>query len=503
MKLKTLLSDIDAVEILGEIDVNAQRLHCDSRQVRPGDIFVAIRGEKTDGHQFIEQAVENGASIVVCEDEVGNFQSATVVRVSDSRKTLAHLAANFHSRPSEKMCAIGITGTNGKTTTSYLIAAILEAAGIPTGVIGTLAYRMGHRELPALNTTPSADELQLLLTQMLQAGMKAVTIEVSSHSLAQHRVDEMAWDAAVFTNLTRDHLDYHKDMESYFQAKKILFQQIGRGSKKAVAILNQDDPRSEDLRGALQKDVRLVTYGFSSSADVRAEIMADALTIEKSRFTLIVQGQKIEISTLLCGAHNIFNCLAAAATGFALGHNLETIRKGIESVKNIPGRLERLEGFQTFAVIIDYAHTDDALRRVLNALRSFTRGRLITVFGCGGNRDHSKRSLMGEAACELSDINILTTDNPRFEDPSAIVKEIAAGFKSRNNYQIVLDRRAAIRAALMTAREGDIVLLAGKGHETYQDVRGVRSPFDDREAASEILRDLLSKTAGREALWKN
>ncbi len=499
MKLKTIMEGMAVIEATGNLDVEVAGIHCDSRRIRPGDVFVALHGEKVDGHDFIADAVAAGASAIVCERKGGVTASVAQIRVGDARVALAQMAGRIYGNPSEKMRVVGITGTNGKTTTSYLIAAILEAAGMPTGVLGTIAYRIGNRELPAPNTTPSADELHEMLARMVQAGMKAVVMEVSSHSLVQHRVDGVEWGAGVFTNLTQDHLDYHKTMEAYLEAKKILFHQLGASPKKAVAILNRDDPAWEPLRAALREGVSLLTYGLGAGADVRAESVEQS--ISGCRFMLSFEGRQTPITTSMCGAHNVSNCLAAAATALAMGLDVEAIRKGIASVKNVPGRLERLDakmGGGTFAIVVDYAHTHDALRNVLNTLRPLTRGRLITVFGCGGNRDPMKRPLMGRVAEELSDINILTTDNPRHEEPLAIVKQIEAGFSSRRNFQVVLDRREAIRTAIEMAKDGDVVLLAGKGHETYQEVAGTRSPFDDRKVAVELLENL-----GGGASWKN
>lgn len=496
-RLKQLLADLPVLELTGLADPEVVGVHSDSRRVRKGDVYVAIRGEKADGHQFIGEAVGAGASVIICEEMVGSFPSVTQVRVADTAWMLAQLAHRFHGRPSESLCTIGITGTNGKTTTSYIIASILEAAGMPTGVIGTLAYRIGNRTLPAPNTTPAAPELQELLGQMLHAGMKAVVMEVSSHSLIQKRVAGIAWDAAVFTNLTQDHLDYHKTMEAYFEAKKILFQQLGIGSKKASAILNADDAYSDKLRKSLRPEVAVVTYGIHSPADVRAEDVQES--IKGCRFKLVARGASQSIETPLCGAHNILNCLAAAATAVAMGLDLSAVKKGIGAVKNVPGRLERIstsEAVEDFGVFVDYAHTDDALRNVLRTLRPLTKGRLITVFGCGGNRDTTKRPLMGKAAAELSDYSVVTTDNARFEEPAAIAAQVVAGFGSSKNFQVVLDRRVAIQTAMGMAKTGDVVLLAGKGHETYQEIGGTRSAFDDRQVAREVLEQLLSQTPG-------
>jgi UDP-N-acetylmuramoyl-L-alanyl-D-glutamate--2,6-diaminopimelate ligase len=490
MKLKVLLEKLETREIVGSVDVEVNTVHGDSRRLRKGDAFVALRGDKVDGHDFVDEAVGAGVSVIVCEEIVGTFPSVTQVRVSDCRVALAHLAAKIHGFPSEALKLIGITGTNGKTTTSYLIAAILEAAHLSTGVIGTLAYKIGNRELPAHNTTPPADELQEMFAQVLHGGGKAVVMEVSSHSLVQHRVDEVAWDAGVFTNLTQDHLDYHKTMQAYCDAKKILFQRLGAGKKKASAILNADDAKVDEFRKALKADVLVKTYGLSHSADIWAESVEQS--INGCRFILRTKDSKTPISTTLCGAHNVSNCLAAAATALSLGFDVDVIKKGLESVKNVPGRLERV-GDALFSVFVDYAHTDDALKNVLKTLRPLAKGRLITVFGCGGNRDALKRPLMGRVASEMSDINIITTDNPRYEEPSAIADQIAAGFGVRKNFEIVLDRREAIRAAIKVAKSGDVVLLAGKGHETYQDICGTRSAFDDRKVASEALEKMSSQ----------
>lgn len=505
MKLKVLLGNLELLETQGSVEAEVGGIHSDSRRVRQGDLFVAVRGEKLDGHEFIGDAVEAGASVVVCERILGAFPGVTQVRVADARRALAQLAGRFHGAPSEGMRVIGITGTNGKTTTSWLLASILEAVGMPTGVVGTIAYRIGSRELPAPNTTPPADDLQELLAQMLHSGMKAVVMEVSSHSLVQRRVDGVAWDAGIFTNLTQDHLDYHGDMGAYFEAKKLLFQQLGGGCKtRCAAILNADDPKSELLSGVIRAGVRVVRYGAHPSAEVRAEAVEHS--VAGSRFTLVAGGQRIDIATPLCGAHNILNCLAAAAAAVALDLDLPAIKRGIESLRSVPGRLERLTvapGAGDFAIFIDYAHTDDALRKVLTTLRPLTRGRLISVFGCGGNRDTTKRPLMGRVASELSHYSVLTTDNPRHEEPSAILQQIAAGFEARDNYEIVPDRRAAIRAALVMARDGDVILIAGKGHETYQEVAGTRSPFDDRKVALDLLEELRGGAGGKEGAWKN
>lgn len=483
MKLRDLLRFANPLMVDGNLEAEVTGVRGDSRRVRKGDLFVAARGGATDGHDFIAEAVAAGAVAVVCEKRGAVSHGAALVHVADSRRALAQLADAFHGRPSSQLKVIGITGTNGKTTTSLLAASILDAAGMPAGVIGTLAVRFGDREIPATNTTPPADDLQDALGRMVQAGMKAVAMEVSSHALHQGRVEGVEWDAAVFTNFTQDHLDYHRTMDSYFSAKRRLFEKLGGGGKKASAVLNADDPRCAELRRAVPEGVPVFLYGSAVEATVRA--IGVETSLGGSRFTLHTNDGETEVRTRLFGTHNVENCLAAAAAGMALGADLGAVARGIAAVASVSGRLERVA--ENPAVFVDYAHTEDALRRALQTLRPFTRGRLIIVFGCGGGRDHAKRPLMGRAAAELADFIFVTSDNPRFEEPGEIVEEIVKGFGNMGRFEKILDRRGAIGAALGMAREGDTVLLAGKGHETYQEARGVRNPFDDRAVVREFL----------------
>ena len=483
MKLRDLLRFAKPLMVDGNLDAEVTGVRGDSRRIRKGDLFVAARGGATDGHDFIAEAVAAGAVAVVCEKRGAVSHGAALIHVADSRRALAQLADAFHGRPSSQLKVIGITGTNGKTTTSLLAASILDAAGMPAGVIGTLAVRFGDREIPATNTTPPADDLQDALGRMVQAGMKAVAMEVSSHALHQGRVEGVEWDAAVFTNFTQDHLDYHRTMDSYFSAKRRLFEKLGGSGKKASAVLNADDPRCAELRRALPEGVPVFLYGSAAEATVRA--IGIETSLGGSRFTLHTSAGETEVRTRLFGTHNVENCLAAAAAGMALGADLGAVARGIAAVASVSGRLERVA--ENPAVFVDYAHTEDALRRALQTLRPFTRGRLIIVFGCGGGRDHAKRPLMGRAAAELADFIFVTSDNPRFEEPGEIVEEIVKGFGNMGRFEKILDRRGAIGAALGMAREGDTVLLAGKGHETYQEARGVRNPFDDRAVVREFL----------------
>lgn len=484
MNLRELLGAISPLETSGDTGADVLGVRGDSRRVRRGDLFVATRGAAADGHDYIADAVAAGAVAVVCEKRGAAPPGVAVIRVANSRRALARLADAFHGKPSTRLKMIGITGTNGKTTTSLLLASALEAAGIPTGVIGTLAVRFGNREIPAANTTPPADDLHDLLGQMVQAGIKAAVMEVSSHALHQGRTEGVAWDAAVFTNFTQDHLDYHGTMEAYYEAKQRLFESLGRGGKAGAAVLNAEDPRSAELRRATPSGVRTLLYGTAENAEVRATGVES--TLDGSRFTLRAPGGNAEIRTPLFGAHNVANALAAAAAALALGVELSDAARGIAAVACVPGRLERVGAAPS--VFVDYAHTEDALRRVLQTLRPFTRGRLLLVFGCGGGRDRAKRPLMGRAAAELADFSFVTSDNPRFEAPEAIAEEILKGFGKRaDRREMLLDRREAIRAALARAGPEDTVLIAGKGHETYQEARGVRQPFDDRAVAREGL----------------
>jgi UDP-N-acetylmuramoyl-L-alanyl-D-glutamate--2,6-diaminopimelate ligase len=502
-KLKQLLAGIQTIQVIGSMDVEITGVRSDSRKIKKGGLFVAVRGETSDGHQFIGEAVGQGAAVVVCEKILGTFPAVTQIQVKDSREALARISAAYHDRPSEKLKVIGVTGTNGKTTTSYLVASILEAAGLSCGILGTISYKIGGRELPASNTTPGADEIQELLATMVHAGLKAVVMEVSSHALAQRRVENIAWDTGVFTNLTQDHLDYHGTMDSYFESKKLLFTSLGGTGKSVAAVLNAADTRTPAIVKSLSKDVRVLTYSIDGKSELRAESVQPS--ISGCKFTLVAGMTQTKVSTALCGEHNVYNCLAAAGAAISLGVDFATIQKGIESMKKVPGRLERVSpDGHPFTVFVDYAHTDDALRNVLQTLRPLTGKRLVVVFGCGGNRDPLKRPLMGRAASELADHSIVTTDNPRQEDPEKIMDQVSEGFQGKA-FERMVDRREAIGHAIDSAREGDVILIAGKGHESYQEIQGVRHPFDDRQVVRELLEDVgsASGSAGSKGgAWK-
>jgi len=486
MRLGELLRGLASLEMGADAGVEITALAYDSRRVHPGTLFFAIRGEKADGHDFIPQALERGAVAIVSEREAPAELASRWVRVPKTRRVLSQAARAFYGHPDAHLQLIGITGTNGKTTTAYLVESILRAAGIPAGLFGTIEHRVGDRTLPALNTTPESLDLLSAFAQLVKAGGRAVTMEVSSHALAQERVWGFRFSAAVFTNLTQDHLDYHKDFEHYFQAKRRLFEGLGTPPPE-WAVINVDDPWGVKLLELPYPN--LLTYGMNSNAQVKPKQVSHSPTGLEA--VLVTPPGRIQIASPLMGRANLANILAATATAVSLGIPKESIEDGITSLKAVPGRFERVDEGQPFLVVVDYAHTDDALRNVLRTAREVTHKRLITVFGCGGDRDRTKRPLMGEAAGSLSDFTVLTSDNPRGEDPLRIITDALVGLqKTGKPYVAEVDREVAIRKALEEAREGDGVVLAGKGHETYQILKDRTIPFDDREVARRILREL-------------
>lgn len=458
----------------------------DSRRVERGHVFVALRGLRTDGSEYARQAIERGALCVVSEQAAPAGLDARWLQVSDGRLALALLADAFAGHPSGEMTVVGITGTNGKTTTAHLVASILDAAGLPCGLLGTVGYRIGTDVREATHTTPEAPDVQALLREMVDRGCRACAMEVSSHALALRRVDGMHFAAGVFTNLTRDHLDFHGDMETYFQAKRRLFEMLPPG---APSLINADDPRATTLVGACS---RPVTYGMNRPADVTTGPVT--FSLEGLTFDIRTPRGTLHAQSSLVGRPNVSNILAAAATGTALELPNDAIEQGITSLKGVPGRFEVVsEPADGVTVVVDYAHTDDALRNVLETARPLTKGRLITVFGCGGDRDRTKRPLMGAVAGRLSDLILITSDNPRTEDPARIIEEIQRGITpdtrrdASQRFLTVVDRRAAIAQAIELARPGDVVLIAGKGHEKYQVIGDRVLPFDDVAVAREAL----------------
>ncbi|HET9179911.1 MAG TPA: UDP-N-acetylmuramoyl-L-alanyl-D-glutamate--2,6-diaminopimelate ligase [Terriglobia bacterium] len=484
MKLGELLERVQPVETGVDQNTEVTSLAYDSRRVEQGSVFFAIAGEKADGHLFIEDAVRRGAIAIVSERVPPAGFGPRWVRVGKIRRALSEAARRFYDDPDLRLRLIGITGTNGKTTTAYLLHSILEAAGTRTGLFGTVEYRLGTRVISASNTTPESLDLAAYFHELAAEGAGAAVLEVSSHALAQERVWGMHFSAAVFTNLTRDHLDYHHDFEHYFAAKQRLFEGLGIPPPE-LAVINVDDPWGRRLLDI--PNPRQLTYGLESKADVGVKRYSQDLSGLSATLTT-PQGQ-IEIESGLLGRANLKNILAATATATGVGIPADQIQSGIRRLAAVPGRFEKVDEGQPFLVIVDYAHTDDALKNVLEAARELTRNRLVVVFGCGGERDRSKRPLMGEVAGQLADLAILTSDNPRSEDPILIMNDALVGLQRTSvPYIAEVDREAAIQRALAEAREGDLVLLTGKGHEKYQVLKDGAIPFDDREVARRILR---------------
>jgi len=470
-----------------EREINA--VAYDSRKVTPGSLFVAIRGEQADGNRFVGEAVARGAAAIVSgEARPASGVAADVawVQVTEPRQALARIAANFYGRPADALELVGITGTNGKTTTSFLVDSILRAAGHSTGLFGTIVYRTPKGEEAAKHTTPESLELQKFFAQVRGEGGTHITMETSSHALALDRVWGCRFAAAIFTNLTRDHLDFHKTMEAYGEAKRRLFEGTGAGAP-GVGVVNRDDPWAEHLTGLAKQTL---TYGLGAGADVTTKRFA--LSFTGLEFTVQTPEGKLELASPLVGKINVYNILAAAAAATGLGIPREAIERGIRECKSVPGRFERVDCGQPFLVIVDYAHTDDALRNLLETARELNKsGRIITLFGCGGERDRTKRPLMGEAAGTLSDLVVLSSDNPRGEDPLNIINDALVGLQRTGaQYLVEAERARAVQMAIERARPGDIVLLAGKGHETYQVLRDKTIDYDDREEARRVLRSL-------------
>ncbi len=485
MKIEAILQVVSAVTVRGDRARDIQGIAYDSRQVRPGYLFVALKGTRHDGAEFVDEAIRRGAVAVVSEAGGVRRRGITQIRVENARRALAEIARAFYRHPSGRLTTMGVTGTNGKTTTTYMIRDILRSAGRRPGLIGTVGYEIGVRSIPASRTTPEAPDVQALLDQMLQHGCDSAVLEVSSHALAQKRVWGVDFDVGVFTNLTRDHLDYHGTMEGYFAAKARLFQELGRGGKRATAVVNMDDEWSRRLIALAGGGVALLTYGFHPAADVRAE---DAWYGEgESVFRLRSPWGEADVRLQVMGRFNVQNALAALAAAGAVGVPLELSVAALARFVSAPGRLEPIPNTRGLRVYVDYAHTDDALHHVLEMLRGIARGQLIVVFGCGGDRDRGKRPRMGAVAARWADHVILTTDNPRREDPRRIIEEIAAGIPAGASWESEVDRETAIARAIARARPGDMVLIAGKGHENYQEFEHTVIPFDDREVARRWL----------------
>jgi UDP-N-acetylmuramoyl-L-alanyl-D-glutamate--2,6-diaminopimelate ligase len=477
VRLKQPLSpDLAAVDISG--------LEYDSRRVTTGFLFFAFPGSRNDGRQFANDAVARGASAVASESPMPEGFPAPWIEVEHGRQALSLAARNFYHRPDERLRLTGITGTNGKTTTGYLVDSVLRAAGRTTALVGTIEYHLAGKVLPAVNTTPESLDLVRMFAELETLGGTHVTMEVSSHALALGRVYGLHFHTAVFTNLTRDHLDFHGTMEAYLAAKQMLFRGAG-GPPPRAAVVNRDD---EALRGLkLDPNTETYWYGLGPEANLRARHISSGF--EGLRFEVQYGKQRFAVASPLIGKINVYNILAACGAAVSYGIPPETIAQGIAGLEAVPGRFERVDEGQPFVVVVDYAHTDDALRNVIAVARGLNPQRVITLFGCGGDRDRTKRPLMGQAAAEASDFVVLTSDNPRSEDPLAIMNDALVGIRRADVPHLVEpDRAVAIARALKEAREGDIVLLAGKGHETYQILKDKTIPFDDRAVAREVLR---------------
>lgn len=506
VELSLLLDGIDVVSISGEMKEPVSEICYDSRSCVEDALFVSIPGLKFDGHDYIDAAIQKGARYIVHEKDISRRRDITYIKVGDSRRTLGKLGKNFFRNPTAELCLIGVTGTNGKTTVTYLLESILKAAGFQVGVIGTINYRFCDESHESSITTPESIDLQRIFKQMLDAGVTHVIAEVSSHALDLARVDDCDHDMGIFTNLSQDHLDYHHTLENYYQAKKRFFLEILKDGKKM--IINADDPWGQ--RMIQEMGIRTITFGINNKSDVSVGIFD--LSLDGIRAEIRTDQGTFAIKTPMIGKFNLYNILASAAVASRLNISQQVIKEGIESMHSVPGRFQKVSSESDPAVFVDYAHTDDALRNVLENLSHFKKKNIITVFGCGGDRDRGKRPLMGKAASELSDFTIITSDNPRTEDPLEIIGQIEAGITNNSikkyapedingvigekGYVMIPDRREAIHMAVSIAEPLDIILIAGKGHEHYQIIGDKKFPFDDAVVAREALRKRKTERTG-------
>ena len=489
MRLNPLLQSAGIPAVLADPEISS--LSYDSRRTVSGSLFFALPGAKTNGAEFAQQAAGKGAAAVVAESRIGDC-GCPVVEVPDARAAMADIAAAFFGHPDRSLKCAGVTGTNGKTTTAFLLKHLMDSSSLRSGLIGTVKYVVGTEEIPAPRTTPESVDLQEMLARMREGGSKAVAMEVSSHALVQKRARGIEFDAAVFTNLTQDHLDYHHSMEAYFEAKALLFESVAAQThKKGRAIINADDRHGHLLIERFGKKLKTVTFGRGVGADFRAS--AIRFDGNGSVFHLDAKRKSFLVRMPLIGLFNIYNALAALAAAASCGVELRGAIAALASAPQVPGRVERVAGKRNFQVFVDYAHTDDALKNVLRTLKELKPARLITVFGCGGDRDRAKRPLMAAAAEEHSDWTVITSDNPRREDPEAIIADVEAGMRG-TNFEKITDRERAIRHAIDLAAPGDIVLVAGKGHETYQEFADRRIAFDDVAVAGSAMANKKAET---------
>jgi UDP-N-acetylmuramoyl-L-alanyl-D-glutamate--2,6-diaminopimelate ligase len=502
VQLSKLIENVEIIDISGDLSGNVSSVCYDSKKCDSKSVFIAIEGLKADGHRYIDEAISRGAKFIVHEKDYLPPSGITAIRVKNSRRTLGIFGKNFYGDPSSRLCFIGVLGTNGKTTVTYLLESILQAAGFAVGVLGTINYRFHEKITPAPNTTPESFEMQKILREMLDEGITHVVAEISSHAVDLKRVDDCAFDLGIFTNLSQDHLDYHRTMEKYFQAKKRFFDEVlpGKGENRTYTmIVNADDPWGQRIIS--EGKLKALTYCLENKGDIKAEPFK--ISLDGIEATIRTKHGHFDIFSPMIGKFNLYNILAAAGAAAALNIPQRLIQVGIENLKSVPGRLERVNNPGEPQVFVDYAHTDDALWRVLQNLSFFKKRKIITIFGCGGDRDRGKRPLMGKAATTWSDLTIVTSDNPRSEDPAEIIKEIEAGIDTKTVkkispeelkqngkekvYVVFPDRKEAINKAIAVADVFDIVLVAGKGHEDYQIIGDKRIGFDDRLIARDAL----------------
>lgn len=495
--LQDLLRQTAYERIEGPSDQTVTDITADSRAVVKGSLFLCLPGARVDGHTFAKAAAEKGASVIVAEKPVDLPDGVTVVYVKDTRKAMEDITPYFFDYPARKMRIVAVTGTNGKTTITHIVAHILKEMGYKTGVIGTVHMLIGDKAYPTHNTTPDVVDLQKMLHQMVEEGVTHLAMEVSSHSLVMGRVAGCEFDTAVFTNLTEDHLDFHKTMENYAKAKAMLFQMVsakGQTKKGKAAVINGDDPYGKVMMDAVADKTLcpVSTYAIEKEGDYRAKDIT--FTGKSSSYTLVAEGTSFPVHTHTAGRFNVYNTLAAIGAARAEGVPMDKVLAGLSTFHSVPGRFELIDEGQPFTVVVDYAHSPDGLENILKTAREITKGKIIVVFGCGGDRDKMKRPIMGRIAARLADTVVVTSDNPRTEDPLTIVKEVAAGVeevakeKPSLHYEVEPDRRSAIRRAISLAKEGDIVLIAGKGHENYQILKDRTIHFDDREEARSALK---------------
>ena len=483
MKLEELLKGVAIISSKGDMDVEINGIAYDSRKIKKGNLFICVSGYTKDGHSYINDALRKGAEAILVEKDV-DVAGAAVVKVPSCRAAMPLLALNFYGNPTQKLRLVGITGTNGKTTTSYLIKSIIEANGQKTGLLGTISTQIGDKVFVSSRTTPEALDLHSLFREMADSSIDYAVMEVSSHSLELGRVEGCNFQTGVFTNLTQDHLDFHKTIENYRNAKKKLFHMT-----KGANIINIDDEHGRMIADEIETlGKKLITYGIDNKADIMAKNID--ISAKGVGFTLVTPEYDIELNIRIPGKFSVYNALAAASVAYAEGISKEVIREGLNKVDNVPGRSEILKTDTPYTVIVDYAHTPDGLQNILASVKEYAKGRIITLFGCGGDRDRDKRPIMGEIAGGMSDYCIVTSDNPRSEVPMDIINQVEAGIKSTDcDYICIENRRDAIQYALKMAGIDDIVLLAGKGHETYQVLKDRTIPFDERDIVEELLRE--------------